>query len=91
MPVEDTPVHDRVKRTADHHPACYNKEEVHVLAGYWALNGWEEAESGLLRMTRTWVPHTMSRKCRQILDLPECSGCTAEKDHEYISKMRDLK
>ena len=36
------------------------------------------------------ITHTASTKCRQILALPECEGCSAEKDHEYINKMKEL-
>jgi hypothetical protein len=37
------------------------------------------------------IPHTMSHLCRQIHPLPECEGCTAEKDMDYINKMRAVK
>lgn len=45
------------------------------------------------RVIRTYavVPHAMSYLCRQIHPLPECAGCTAEKDVEYIEKMRKVK
>ncbi len=35
---------------------------------------------------KTEIPHTMSPLCRQIHPLPECEGCTAEKD----KKMKGL-
>lgn len=40
--------------------------------------------------THAQVAHTMSHLCRQIHPLPECEGCTAEKDMDYIEKMKEV-
>lgn len=78
MPVEDHPVHDSVKRTQPR-AGCYNRTG--FAPGRWVMDG----------TLKRWLPHTASKKCRQILALPECEGCVAPKDHEYIEKMRNLK
>lgn len=89
MPVEDHPIHPHGVRNADYHPWCYNKPRTRT--SYWVRNGWLDV--GTEHSSPCWVlvEDTSSVNCRQILDLPECSGCTAEKDHEYINKMRNLK
>jgi hypothetical protein len=84
MPVEDTKAHPSTVRTA-YRAGCHSRKG--FVKGYMAQDGWNY--DGTRRMKV--VPHTMSIACRQILPLPECEGCTAEKDHEYIEKMRGMK
>lgn len=84
MPVENTKAHPSTVRTA-YRAGCHSRKG--FVKGYMAQDGWWE--NGKRRMV--FVPNTMSRACRQIHPLPECEGCTAEKDHEYIEKMRGMK
>lgn len=83
MPVEDTPVHPHGIRSSEHRASCHNKPRER--SGYWARNGW-----GWLGPKWVWIKDTSSVNCRQITELPECQGCTAPKDHEYIIKMRGM-
>ncbi len=92
MPVEDTPVHPHGIRSAGHRPLCYNAPRSSPQSGYWGRDGLlldhSAGTTGVFLMK--WIPHTLSIGCRQITDLPECEGCTAEKDHAYITKMKEL-
>lgn len=65
-------------------PGCYDKPR--ECTGYLAKNG--VSSDG--RFKFIWIAHTMSVKCRQMDNLPECEGCMAEKDHEYIERMKSL-
>lgn len=85
MPVEDHPVHPHGVRSSDHRASCFDKPRVRE--DCWVQDGW--FPDGRRFMVR--IEDTGSFGCRQILDLPECAGCTAEKDLEYINKMRNLK
>jgi hypothetical protein len=51
-----------------------------------------DVESGVTYAIQkmTWTPHTLSTDCRQTTELPECLGCLAPKDWEYINRMRKL-
>lgn len=90
MPVEDTPVHPHGIRTVDHRATCYNKPRER--GGYWAKDGLRlDHSAGTIGVYNVvWVVDTSSVNCRQMLDLPECVGCTVEKDHDYINKMKEL-
>lgn len=83
MAVEDTPVHESGKRDKPR-AGCFDRQPfAHQRC---VQDGW--LPDGRRRMVL--LLHTASTKCRQILDLPECEGCSAEKDHEYINKMKEL-
>lgn len=87
MPVEDHPISDKVRHTK--HPAgCYNSGPPDD--GYYAKDR-KYTSDGRWFNELVWIPHKMSTKCRQTLQLPECDGCTAEKDVEYIERMTALK
>ena len=89
MPVEDHPVHPHGFRET-YRAGCLHRGP--PAAGYWAHDGWMVTALGQPYQARfAWVPFTMSTKCRQIVELPECSGCTAEKDAEYIQRMTSIK
>lgn len=89
MPVLDHPVSDKVKH--DKPPAgCYSRRDFSRKDGYWHY-GRTYFPDGNFMMEYTFVIDEMSRKCRQIANLPECEGCTAEKDMEYLEQMRKLK
>lgn len=84
MPVEDTPVHPHGVRH-NYKAGCFNGQP--PTTRYLVQNGWNS--DGTRRMLL--IENTASKQCRQMLDLPECEGCTYPKDHEYINKMRNLK
>lgn len=87
MPVLDHPVSDKVKH--DKPPAgCYSRMQMED--GYYVLVR-DYLHDGRYEFRDQWIPHTMSTQCRQISNLPECEGCTAEKDVEYLEQMRNLK
>lgn len=90
MAVEDTPVHESGKRSIGHHPGCYNRTG--FSRSYWVKDGLvlDHSAGTTGRYLMKGIPHTASTKCRQILDLPECEGCSTEKDHEYINRMKEL-
>lgn len=89
MAVENTPVHESGKRTK-FRAGCYNRKCLG--GGYWAKDGLllDHSAGTTGRYLMKWISHTASTKCRQILDLPECEGCSTEKDHEYINRMKEL-
>ena len=86
MPVEDHEVHELVKH--DKPPAgCYNRE--YWADGYYSLTR-RYLYDGRYEFVDEWIPHTMSNKCRQVNNLLECEGCLAEKDTDYIERMRNI-
>lgn len=88
MPVEDHPIHKHGKRQSGHRAGCWNKPrtvpQARICDDAIMLPG------RVIRIN-VGIPHTMSHLCRQIHPLPECEGCTAEKDMDYINKMRAVK
>lgn len=88
MPVEDTPVHPKTKHDRPM-AGCYNAGPPR--AGYWVLTRrWCPVDEAY-DLAPEFVEHRMSTKCRQTLQLPECEGCTADKDVEYIEKWKEAK
>ena len=90
MPADETfdQAHPSVVKT-DFRAGCYNRQE--FKSGYWARDGYDmqtDPESGITYSIQkmVWIPHTMSRNCRQVIDLPECLGCLAPKDWAYRKK-----
>ena len=91
MPVDDHPVHPHGQRST-YRAGCYNRKEVPLDSGFWVQDGWITTDSGQPYQAKfVWVSFKMSTKCRQINVLPECEGCTAPKDKEYLERMRELK
>ena len=88
MPVEDHPVHEKVKRAEGHHPACFNRAEFQP---YYVAMDRVYFPNGKYAHVCVEIPHNMSKLCRQISELVECEGCTSPRDEEYIAKMRALK
>lgn len=82
MPVEDYDVHPLTKHD-NPIAGCHSKNMTED--GYYVAVR-QYTPSGEYYMKLQWVEHKMSRKCRQTLHLPECEGCTAEKDVEYIER-----
>lgn len=92
MAVEEHPVHNSTKRIIPR-AGCHSRAPLQD--GYWARDGytWEGVDdfNPVAAMRYVWVVNTHSKLCRQIYDLPECAGCKAPKDHEYIERMKGLK
>lgn len=85
MPVEDTDAHPLTVREK-YKAGCHSRKP-RTLAFYTVQDGW--TDDGRRRMII--IPaDALSTKCRQIKMLPECEGCTSEKDIEYINKMTKL-
>ena len=86
-PVDDHPVHERVIKT-DFRAGCYNRGRTRT--GYWAPNRVYRPD-GSYTMSEAYV-ETSQTACRQVgrkvdgvwEDLPECVGCTAQRDWQYI-------
>ena len=88
MPVEDHFIHPSTVINSSHRPGCYNKSRERT--GYWVQDGWDHSHWPVSTPMWVFIKDTGSLGCRQIVDLPECSGCTSQKDHAYIEKMRTL-
>ena len=84
MPVKDNPPTEGVKREAGYRASCHNREG--FSQGYWA----NDRDKNWNRIT-TWIPHVMSKTCRQINELAECKECQADKDTQYIEEERARK
>ena len=90
MPVDDHPVHPRTIQGAGAQYGCHSDKRPNgMAAGYYAETR-VYTPDGMFSKKLVWIPHNMSTKCRQINNLPECEGCTAEKDVEYIERMMQL-
>lgn len=91
MPVDDYPVHPHGQRSVPL-AGCYNKPRTVPPLQVWDIDTVRNPDGSFSRIPKVrWIEHTMSTKCRQIVVLPECEGCTSEKDEEYIEKMRGVK
>ena len=87
MPVDDHEVHARVIHEKP--PAgCYSRQD--FKPAYFVIERYY-FDDGTYEMRGTWIPHMMSTRCRQDMPLPECEGCTADKDVEYLEKSRTWK
>jgi len=87
MPVENHPVHAHGQRPAGHRAGCWNKPR--ILPPDRIVDDAIMLPDRVIR-GHTVIPHDMSYLCRQIHPLPECEGCTAEKDMDYIEKMKEV-
>lgn len=91
MPVDDHPVHPHGQRSAPL-AGCHSKPRTVPPLQVWDTVYIDNPDRSFSRIPKAvWVEHTMSTKCRQVATLPECEGCTAEKDVEYIERMRGVK
>lgn len=89
MPVLDHAVHESVIKTTTE-AGCHNRKP--FAAGYYAKDGWDVdpvTKTGVQRFI--WIPHGNSTKCRQRARLPECAGCTAPKDVDYLTRMQHVR
>lgn len=87
MPVEDHAPSEMVKRDT-YRAGCYDSPE--AKDGYWGTDR-KYFDDGRWVLVPVYIKHTMSKRCRQINDLPECLWCETLKDMEYILKMKELK
>jgi hypothetical protein len=76
--------HASTRRDASYRASCFNKPRERT--GYWARNRIVTNEEKY-EYEMVWVEDKMSALCRQIDSLPECTGCSAPKDTEYITRM----
>ena len=81
MPVEDIPVHEKVKISADKRYGCWGR--VKMDAGYFATDRRYKPD-GTYYQILTRIPHRNTTDCRYDLweSDPRCAGCTAEKLYE---------
>ena len=90
MPVEDHPVHERVKIDDSTPYGCHSREGFET--GYFAPDRRYKPD-GTYYVVQTRIPHAMSKSCRNfyLWDTdPRCRGCTAKKDIDYALKMQGL-
>jgi hypothetical protein len=79
-------IHAHGQRPAVHRAGCWNKPR--TVPPPRIVDDAIMLPDRVIRI-KTEIPHAMSHLCRQISPLPECEGCTAEKDHEYINRMKN--
>lgn len=73
MPVDDHPVHEKVRIAADKSYGCKD----HIMsAGYYAPDRVYRPD-GTFYIIQTFIPHVMTTDCRYDLRTtdPRCSGC----------------
>ena len=88
MPVDDHPIHHSTIKT-DFRAGCYNRPP--ASDGYWVPTRLYRPDGSFV-MSEKYITHTLTRICRQVgrkvngvwEDLPECVGCTAQRDWQYI-------
>lgn len=102
-PVEDHDVHESTRKTLRQNGGCYNRkflgDTYKVIKPLMTENNSGPASDyGKPIFAIKVIENRMTRLCRQVgerinkvwVELPECVGCTAEKDIEYINKMREM-
>lgn len=90
MPVEEHEVHEKVRITADKPYGCSNRYG--MSAGYYAPDRRYKPD-GTFYIIQAWIPHVMSRACRNfyLWDTdPRCSVCKSARDIEYAERMKGL-
>lgn len=90
MPVEEIPVHEKVRIKEDKPYGCSSR--IGFVEGYYAPDRRYRGD-GTYHSILTWIPYAMSRACRNFYlwdKDPRCSVCKAERDTEYADKMREL-
>ncbi len=93
MPVEEIPVHEKVRRGADHRYGCWCSQP--AKHGFLAKDGLvvdteNNKGHGVINVGRyrmKYVEHTMSSTCRhpEWETDPGCQGCTSERDEDFIA------
>lgn len=77
-PVEEHPIHESVRISADKRYGCWGRDG--MAAGYYAPD--RELEENLeFSLQAKFIPHVMTVACQYDLweTDPRCAGCTAEK------------
>ena len=90
MPVENHPVHDKVKIDDSTPYGCHSREK--FSRGYHAPDRRYKPD-GTFYIVQTRIFHELSESCRNfyLWDTdPRCAGCTATKDIEYKDRMSKL-
>lgn len=91
MPVEDLPVHEKVREKAGTKYGCFNKDR--DMLGYYAPNrmAGSDGYKPVFRLEAVRIPHVMSRECRYDMSLNDmkCQGCKHIGSGEaYADKVR---
>lgn len=84
MPVADHEVHDKVKHDKPT-AGCFNRRPLDRKHGYWVYVR-KYFTDGNFMMNYEYIEDKLSKTCRQVLPLPECEGCTSEKDEKYLDE-----
>ena len=84
MPVDNTydVAHEKNKTGAGYRAGCFNRP-LRQSNGYAVLVRNYLAD-GTYHMVMEYIENRMTDKCRQILPLAECEGCTTPKDQYEI-------
>lgn len=88
-PVEDHEVHEKVKSTGTEPYGCSNAKQSD---GYW-IKAREYRTNGTYVMRDTFIPHRMSKDCRNFYlwyTDPRCATCERTKDREYAQRMMHI-
>ena len=89
MPVDDIPVHDKVRQKAGAKYGCFDRKSWGI--GYQAPDR-QYRNDGTYVEVHTFISHKMSTKCRYDMAKTDklCEGCDAKKDTEYLDRMLAL-
>lgn len=74
MPVDDHPVHESTKKSADYKYGCNNKKR--PSGGYYAPNR-SYGFDGTFTVELKWIPFVMSKECKYDLSQTDraCADC----------------
>ena len=76
-PVDDHPVHEKVKKVGVN-PPCWNNRKP-FLPGYYAEDRYYQSDGRWSRIMR-WIPHLMTTDCRQPGEQKPDLGCVGCED-----------
>ena len=91
MPVEDMPVHDKVRELAGTKYGCYNRKP--YADGYRAPNRYQTSDGyqAVYKLEAKFIPRVMSRECRYDQSLTDwkCHECIHRGSGEaYADRVR---
>ena len=89
-PVEDLPVHEKVKQKAGWKYGCNSSNE--RADGYYAPDRVYKPD-GTFYIVQAYIKNAMSKKCRSFYLWSSdtgCADCQREKDTEYANRMASL-
>lgn len=89
MPVEDMPVHEKVREKAGTKYGCFNRKP--FKEGYRAPNRYQSSDGyqAVFKIEARFIPHVMSRECRydQSLTDAKCQDCRHRGSGEDYAEM----